>query len=177
MSLTNYIAIDCEMVATGVRREYDMLARVSIVNEYCQKVYDEYVFPTERVTDYRTPISGIRRQDLMNGEDFDEVREDVRRMIKRRVIVGHGLEHDLRVLHLSHPEWNIRDTANYPPFIRMNRNRTPSLKWLARRILRENIQQGEHSSVEDAATAMRLYLHVAQEWEDWLDSDSDSSSD
>ena len=55
------------MVGVGDRGKDSILARVSIVNQYGQCVYDKYVCPTEQVTDYRTHVSGIRRQDIEKG--------------------------------------------------------------------------------------------------------------
>ncbi|KAM4019466.1 LOW QUALITY PROTEIN: RNA exonuclease 4-like [Anomaloglossus baeobatrachus] len=67
--LTRTVAMDCEMVGVGKDGEESVLARVSIVNQFGKCVYDKFVKPTERVTDYRTAVSGVRPQDVKNGED------------------------------------------------------------------------------------------------------------
>lgn len=59
--------MDCEMVGTGPKGESSIIARVSIVNAYGICLYDEFVKPKERVTDFRTSISGVRPSDLKNG--------------------------------------------------------------------------------------------------------------
>ena len=46
------------------------LARVSIVNYHGVTVLDRFVRPREKVTDYRTWVSGVREEDLRNGELF-----------------------------------------------------------------------------------------------------------
>ena len=56
------------MVGVGADGSDSILARVSIVNLYGKCVYDKYVKPTEKVTDYRTEVSGIRRADVANGK-------------------------------------------------------------------------------------------------------------
>ena len=68
--LTAALAIDCEMVGTldGYSQSSN-LARVSIVNEFGHCVYDKFVKPTEEVIDYRTWVSGIRPEDIENGEE------------------------------------------------------------------------------------------------------------
>lgn len=68
--LTRAVAMDCEMVGVGPEGEESMLARVSIVNYFGKCVYDKYVKPTEKVTDYRTAVSGIRPADIKNGEQL-----------------------------------------------------------------------------------------------------------
>lgn len=60
--------MDCEMVGVGPGGEESMLARVSIVNYFGKCVYDKYVKPTEKVTDYRTAVSGIRPGDIEHGK-------------------------------------------------------------------------------------------------------------
>lgn len=66
-SLTKAVAMDCEMVGVGWGGKDSILARVSVVNQYGRCVYDRYCRPTERVTDYRTAVSGIRPEDIASG--------------------------------------------------------------------------------------------------------------
>ena len=61
------VAVDCEMVGIGFYGKGDMLARVSVVDERGGVLYDTFVAPQEKVVDYRTPVSGVRRQDLIGG--------------------------------------------------------------------------------------------------------------
>ena len=58
--------MDCEMVGVGDGNE-NMLARVSVVNQHGEMVYDKFVKPMETVVDYRTHVSGVRREDMENG--------------------------------------------------------------------------------------------------------------
>ncbi len=55
------------MVGTGEDGKDNMLARVSVVNQYGQCIYDKLVTAREDVTDYRTQFSGIRPGDLEKG--------------------------------------------------------------------------------------------------------------
>lgn len=68
ISLTKAVAIDCEMVGVGPDGEDSILARVSLVNQFGKCIYDKHVKPTERVTDHRTAVSGIRPEDIRNGD-------------------------------------------------------------------------------------------------------------
>ncbi|XP_035226240.1 RNA exonuclease 4-like [Stegodyphus dumicola] len=163
--LTKAVAIDCEMVGAGPNGEDSILARVSIVNAFGECIYDEFVKPTEKVTDYRTHVSGIRQADLLKGKDLSEVQKDVDSIIDGRIVVGHALKHDFKVLFLGHPHFLIRDTSRYKPFRDKCGSRTPSLKKLTDKFLGCKIQTGEHNSVEDARAAMLLYLQNKREWE------------
>ncbi|CAG9790477.1 unnamed protein product [Diatraea saccharalis] len=163
--VTKFIAMDCEMVGIGHDGNDHMLARVSLVNKFGDCLYDKFVKAREEVVDYRTEVSGIRREDMLNGTDFNIVQQEVADIIKGRVLVGHSLKNDLAVLFLSHPKRNIRDTSKYKPFRKITKGSTPSLKRLAKEILGIDIQHGEHSSIEDARAAMQLYCTVAKKWE------------
>jgi len=164
--LTKLLALDCEMVGVGFEGKDSILARVSIVNHFGHCVYDKYVRPTEKVTDYRTKVSGIRPDDLrQHGQDFKTVQKEVSDLLNKRVLVGHALSHDLKVLFLDHPRRMIRDTALYKPFRSAFGGKTPSLKNLTARMLGVAVQEGEHSSVQDAQAAMRLYTMFKKQWE------------
>merc|ERR1712018_800440 len=82
---------------------------------------------------------------------------EVAEILRGRVLVGHSLKHDLRVLFLDHPKRDIRDTASYKPFRAAFGGKTPSLKRVTERFLGVKVQEGEHSSVQDAQAAVRLY--------------------
>ncbi|XP_066111917.1 RNA exonuclease 4 isoform X2 [Saccopteryx bilineata] len=163
--LTKALAMDCEMVGVGPTGEESVAARVSIVNQFGKCVYDKYVKPTQPVTDYRTAVSGIRPEHLKQGEEFEVVQKEVTEMLRGRILVGHALHNDLKVLFLDHPKKKIRDTQKYKPFKSQVKTGRPSLKLLAERILGARVQQAEHCSVQDAQAAMRLYVTVKKEWE------------
>ena len=96
--LTKALAIDCEMVGVGENGKDSILARVSIVNQYNECVYDKHVIPTEPVTDYRTSVSGIRPSDLKkssNALPFSVVQKEVSETLENRILVGHALHNDL----------------------------------------------------------------------------------
>ncbi|KAK0170141.1 hypothetical protein PV328_010739 [Microctonus aethiopoides] len=164
MTLTKQVAMDCEMVGIGDGSE-SMLARISIVNRHGACIYDKYVKPREIVQDYRTSVSGIRPHHLKDGEEFTLVQKEVADILKGRILVGHALKNDLSVLFLSHPKRLLRDTSRYNLFRRVTKGNTPSLKKLAAELLGIQIQTGEHNSVEDARTAMELYVLYKNRWE------------
>lgn len=56
------------MVGIGDMGMENMVARVSLVNQLGQCLYDKYVQPVEPVVDYRTAVSGITPENLENGQ-------------------------------------------------------------------------------------------------------------
>ncbi|NXX15024.1 REXO4 exonuclease, partial [Podargus strigoides] len=163
--LTRAVAMDCEMVGVGPKGEDSIVARVSIVNQFGKCIYDKYVKPTEEVTDYRTAVSGIHPENIKTGEDFKTVQKEVANILNGRILVGHALHNDLKVLFLDHPKKKIRDTQRYKPFRQRVKNGRPSLKLLCETLLNVQVQTSEHCSIQDAQAAMRLYTLEKKKWE------------
>lgn len=152
-----FIALDCEFVGTGANGSTSELARVSIVNYFGFPLLDIYVKPQSRVTDFRTRYSGITPKHLKDAVPFKEAQTKVSDLLHNRVLVGHGLKNDMRVLLLSHPSSSTIDTQilkryRDSPFIKGR----PGLKKLLKSYLNISIQDGPHDSVEDARSCMLL---------------------
>lgn len=163
-----YLAIDCEMVGVGHEGATSALARVSLVNFLGQVVMDKYVKPVERIVDFRTEYSGIRPYHMKEAVGLREVQEELCQLLEGKILVGHSLVNDFKVLFLNHPRKLTRDTSKYRPFRTMTRGKTPSLKRLAQEVLGLTIQTGEHDSVDDARVAMLLYRSHKDAWENYL---------
>ncbi|XP_077229454.1 polynucleotidyl transferase, ribonuclease H-like superfamily protein [Tasmannia lanceolata] len=163
-SLTDAIAMDCEMVGISPQGNKSALGRITLVNASGNVIYDEYVRPLERVVDFRTEISGIRPHNLWKAKEFGAVQKKVAELIRGRILVGHALRNDLKALLLSHPKNDMRDTAEYQPFIKTE-GRKRALRDLAAEILGIKIQQKEHCPIEDAQAAMLIYQRHKKGWE------------
>ncbi|KAI1502363.1 ribonuclease H-like domain-containing protein [Biscogniauxia marginata] len=162
-----YVALDCEMVGLAPDGFADALARVSMVDFHGRQVYDSYVRPRpgERVSDYRTAITGIAAGTLRGARNFDAVQAEIAALLRGRVLVGHDLRHDLAALRLRHPRAEVRDTARFAGYRALTRGRWPALRVLARDVLGLEIQAAEHSSVEDARVAMLLFRRKKPEFD------------
>jgi len=163
---TETLAMDCEGVGIGPKGTKNVAARVSIVNEHGECVYDTFIKISQPVTDYRTWLTGIEQKHLDTGRDLKEVRHEVQTMLKGRKLVGHALHNDFRMLQYEHPEYLVRDTSTYDPFRSLSGKCHPSLKALAKLILNITIQDGIHDSIIDARTAMQLYQKHKKVWEE-----------
>lgn len=152
-----YLAIDCEMVGVGDGGHDDSLARVSVVDFHGRQVYDSFVKPRERVVDWRTHVSGVGPKHMATARTFDEAQAQVADLLKGRILVGHDVKHDLRVLELDHASRMIRDTAKFAGFKKYGHGPKPALRVLAKELLGVDIQGGQHSSIEDARVAMLLF--------------------
>lgn len=149
-------AVDCEMVETKDGLE---LARVSLVNEALQCVYDTLVKPDNPILDYKTKYSGISEETL---QGVPTTLSDVHRALSHLlppqcILIGHSLENDLHALKMVHPY--VIDTSCL--FLASpNCPMKPRLRHLAKKLLGADIQGGDsgHCSIEDATTCMKLVL-------------------
>ncbi|EED87822.1 predicted protein, partial [Thalassiosira pseudonana CCMP1335] len=166
-----YIAIDCEMVGVGTDGVKSALARVSVVDWDGNVLLDTFVRVSERVTDFRTHVSGVRPKDISvkntNAMEHSEVRQQVETLLLNKILVGHALKNDLSALLISHPKQDTRDTAKYKPFMRPSgrsggKLRPRKLRDLVYEQCGRVIQvEGEsHCSVDDARASMELFKAV-----------------
>ena len=175
-----YVAVDCEMVGIGTDGVKSALARASVTNWDGEVLLDTFVRVPERVTDFRTHVSGVRSKDIHakneNAMDHEECRLKVGELLMGKILVGHALKNDLSALMISHPRGEIRDTARYKPFMRATgrsggKLRPRKLRDLVYENLGMRIQvEGEaHSSIDDARASMELYKFARNRWEKELE--------
>ncbi|KAL7432701.1 hypothetical protein ACHAXM_003229 [Skeletonema potamos] len=175
-----YVAIDCEMVGIGTDGVKSALARASVTNWDGEVLLDTFVRVPERVTDFRTHVSGVRSKDIHakneNAMDHEECRIKVGELLMGKILVGHALKNDLSALMISHPRPDIRDTARYKPFMRATgrsggKLRPRKLRDLVYENLGMRIQvEGEaHCSIDDARASMELFKYVRNRWEKELE--------
>ncbi|CAL7940482.1 unnamed protein product [Xylocopa violacea] len=151
-------ALDCEMCFT--RRGLE-LAKVTVVGMDGKVVYDALVKPDAEVIDHNTRFSGITAKDLSRAsKTLKDVQKDLTSFVNAEtILIGHGLENDLRALRILHT--TVIDTCvAFPHFLGYPFR--SSLKTLARTVLRREIQVTEHDSVEDARIAVDLMLRRLQ---------------
>jgi RNA exonuclease 4 len=163
----NSIALDCEMVGIG-NNNMSVLAHVAISDFWGNQLYNEYVIPStgiNSITQYRTKWSGVTKSMLVEkGRPFEEVKEAVKSIIGDRIVVGHGLDNDFKVLEFRPEKHKIWDTVMLDEYKRPN-GLPNSLKKLASRVAQNEIQQEKnkngkpksHSPLEDARAAMNIY--------------------
>ncbi|KAI8974345.1 hypothetical protein BDB01DRAFT_807117 [Pilobolus umbonatus] len=152
------VAVDCEMVKTV---KGTALARITLVSEDGEVLLDELVKPEDEVVDYLTRYSGITPYMLDHATcSLRRAQKHVRKIVDHNVIlVGHGLENDLKALKLVHPYCAdtslMYDHYRGPPY-------KCSLKYLTKAFLNRTIQVSHddsmgHDSIEDAKATLELF--------------------
>ncbi|CCD26698.1 poly(A)-specific ribonuclease NDAI_0I01290 [Naumovozyma dairenensis CBS 421] len=157
--------INCKGAKTIARSKRIALARVSVLRGEESELFglpfiDDYIVTTDHIENYLTRYSGIHPGDL---DPLTSSRPLVMRSVIYRklwlllqlgcVFVGHGLYNDFKNININVPSKQIRDTALYF----LQGKRYLSLRYLAFVLLGNNVQEGDHDSIEDAHTALILY--------------------
>ncbi|WVW80449.1 hypothetical protein I302_102431 [Kwoniella bestiolae CBS 10118] len=148
------VAMDCEMIYTTAGIS---LGRVTIVDENGEILLDELVRQTVPVLDVNTRFSGITPDQLQTAVmDLPAVRAAACMFIgTETIIVGHGLENDLRALRLLHSK--VIDTAvvfphdKGPPFRRALRD---IVKEKLGYFIQDRTSDLGHSSAVDAKSTL-----------------------
>lgn len=135
--------------------EEKQIGRLSIVNYNRVTLYDSFFKPTKRVKSYLTEFSGLTPLNTSRAPSFESEKSKIEKILKGRVVVGHSLGMDRSVLGIDWGSRFERDISNFPVF--KEKGRKVKLKKLAEKFLRMEIQDGRHSSVEDARAALELY--------------------
>lgn len=80
------------------------LARLTVIDERGHVVLDAHVKPHGAVVDLNTRFSGVKEDDLRGvEEDLKQVRDRLGELMdEETILVGHGLENDLRALRIVH---------------------------------------------------------------------------
>lgn len=156
-----YFALRCGLVTT---RQGMAVGRVTIVNYDHEVVVDDFVQVPVPVVDYR----GLDAERMAQGVTFDQVRRTVAATIAGKIVIGHGLEIDLQQLGLSHPWSDVRDTANYAPFMKEVADALTimllprDLPDLAKDLLDRTSIEGP---IAEAVTMLDLYKYAREDWE------------
>ena len=149
-------SIDCEMCFTNTGLD---LTKISVVSIDGKAVYETFVRPESFIIDYNTRFSGITAKDISKHnkvKTLKDVQNDLMGFISAdTILVGHGLENDLRALKMVH--CSVVDTAIVFPHV-FGLPYKRSLKSLVHSYLRKDIQISAHDSYEDACSCLELVL-------------------
>ncbi|KAI1777276.1 PAB-dependent poly(A)-specific ribonuclease subunit PAN2 [Hypoxylon cercidicola] len=152
-----------------IRPTVHALARTSLIRgggmDEGLPFIDDYITIKEKVVDYLTSYSGITPEDLdvnmapLRGHNLVPLKIAYKKIwILLNLgcrFLGHGLKQDFRVINIHVPKSQVIDTSDL--FFIKERLRKLSLQFLAHTLLKEDIQQSTHDSIEDARTALKLY--------------------
>ncbi|KAM0277743.1 hypothetical protein ACHAQH_005604 [Verticillium albo-atrum] len=170
---TEFVAVrqpEIEMNSEGeretIRPKVYALARTSVIRgegeSEGEPFVDDYILIREPIVDYLTAFSGITEVDLnprLSKHNLVPLKVAYKKLWMLVNLgckfLGHGLKQDFRVINIHIPKTQVIDTIEL--YYLHTRLRKLSLAFLAWIVLRENIQNETHDSIEDSRTALRLY--------------------
>ena len=150
------------------------LGRVSVVRAWGEEegipFIDDYITINEPIVDYVTQFSGLEEGDL-DPRRSKHALVSLKMAYKKLwlllnlgcIFVGHGLRKDFLEINMHVPNEQIVDTVDL--FLQRDNARRLKLAMLAEVLLREEVQTGNHDSIEDARTALRIWRKY-QEFDD-----------
>lgn len=150
-----------------MRETRHALARISIMDCSTGNILvDDHVLPREPVVDYLTRFSGIVHGDLDPKKSPHHLTSTRSAYLKLRYLmergciwVGHGLSQDFLTANLYVPPTNIIDTVE---LYHLPQSRHISLRYLANYVLKRDMQEEVHDSVQDANAAFELYQRALE---------------
>ncbi|PWN39689.1 ribonuclease H-like protein [Ceraceosorus guamensis] len=154
------VALDAELIFTTAGMS---IVRITLVDESGEVLVDQLIKPSAPAIDYNTRFSGVSAADFEADaatEIFPSLGAAQMAVAEfvgpKTVLIGHGLENDLRAMRLVHDR--VADTALLFPHSKGLPMRL-SLRELAKRHLGILIQiagAAGHSSLEDARVAQEI---------------------
>lgn len=170
---TEFVALQQEEIEIKADGEREVirptrlgLARVSVLRGFGEEegtpFINDYITVNEPIVDYLTKWSGVMEGDL-DPRSSDHPLVPLKVAYKKLwllvnlgcIFIGHGLPKDFRTINIHVPKSQVLDTVEL--FFIRARQRKLSLRFLAWYLLKEDIQQDNHDSIEDARTALRLW--------------------
>jgi RNA exonuclease 4 len=166
-----YFSLQCDMV--GIGHGASAVARLTLLNWECQMVLDSFVQVPVPVTDYRR--TGITPQDLNENPlamSFAQARQALERILRGKILIGHGVDAHLVALGLTHPRCDVRDTASrfvsheLDPLTGKPVGVPKGLSDLSLEFLKRPISGDERQRpLENCMAALDLYKTFRSEWE------------
>ena len=102
-----YFCVDVECVATGRTHAINdrEVCFVAVVDQYERVVLKKKVRPVKPVVSYLTPLTGVQKGDLDDGDSLGIVIAEVKKLFGPDVtLVGQGIEADIEWLQLKQGE-------------------------------------------------------------------------
>ena len=117
-STNEVVAIDCEFVIkeNAHRKFTNELATVAVCNFNGETIYEgmvKWIPFTLKVNPHTKKANTFTEYSLVNGEQFESVREEVMEAIENKLIIVCGGEGDFRALKLPLGDYDVHDIQTY----------------------------------------------------------------
>jgi RNA exonuclease 4 len=164
MKASAVFCVDVECAATSKRHSDRTPISVALSNQKEDVLVFSCIKPKEPVFSYLTPLTGVTEEDVLNGRPFVDIVNEIRQVLRGcdplPLLVGNGIENDIRWLELVKGE----DFSDFIDLAEMFKAWNPkygqfnkySLAHLCKQLLGATIAD-IHCPKEDAVLSVRLY--------------------
>ncbi|ELA42668.1 uncharacterized protein VICG_00420 [Vittaforma corneae ATCC 50505] len=156
------IAIDCEMMQCENETQ---VGRVSMLDHTGRIIYDKFIRPKAKVTNYLEQYSGLNEDNTSGGIALEKLNEDLLSIIGTNTyLLGHGLENDLEALCFYTDK--VIDTS----YLFLNSDGYKiKLSQLSKIYLGDQIQNKSHCPTEDALCCLKLLAFKISQLRNFFD--------
>ena len=141
---------------------------IAVQDYYGRLLMRDYICPRQWIENYQTKFHGITERDLIGTIDGEQIKGEVKKLLKDKVLIGHDLRLELKALNI-----NIKDLAGVRDLqgcLALKRIMPPhQSEWkltdVARRLDIKG-QSKQHSAAEDVRIIREVYLKIESTWQD-----------
>ncbi|KYQ91960.1 RNA exonuclease 4 [Tieghemostelium lacteum] len=168
-TISKILSMDCKIVEVSGHKA--ALGKICIVNRSFNVIYEKIIKPEDTIIDYRTKFTGLTKEIVdKQGVDFLVAQKEILKIIKDKILVGHDLSEDFKVLKLAHKKQLLRDLMTFPAHL--NNDKSPqSLKAIARLELNFSPDKWDfNDSIRDCILTQLIHNIHKKEWEQYITS-------
>ncbi len=170
---SNFIVLDLEGTGAQHKEKEGIveIAAIEIKNKMLtENYYYKLINPQIKIPPMISKIHGLKNKDLEEEVIFDEIKEELLQFINNKILVGHNVNTDYRLLKLKIPDYTpslILDTKKISQFS-FRESRKHNLDKLIERFRIEDlltdlpIKRGRHSAYFDAYATGIIFLKMLE---------------
>lgn len=163
----SYVALDLEM--TGLKPREDRIIEigaVKVINGEAEDSFSTLINPRMELPDRITEITGIRRQELENAPEIQEVLEPLSEFMEDLPLLGHRILFDYSFLKRAMVNHKLSFEKSGIDTLALSRKYLPELpsKRLEDMCRHYGISQQAHRAMEDARASHLLYGKIKEQF-------------
>ena len=156
-----FAIIDTE--TSGGKFNEEKIIEIAIIIYDSKKIIDSFttlIKPNVKVDYFVQKLTGIKNSDLVDKKTFKDYAELISNLVSNKIIVGHNVEYDYRILKNELESCNIKFSSDSICTIKMAKEKYTDLKYYNLKYLCNyfNIElKNHHRAYDDALATLELF--------------------
>ena len=156
-----YAIIDTE--TSGGKYNEEKIIEIAIIIYDGKNIIDTFttlIKPSVKVDYFVQKLTGIKNSDLVDKKTFKDYAELISNLVSNKIIVGHNVEYDYRILKNELETCNIKFSSETICTIKMSKEKYNALKYYNLNYLCNyfNIKlKNHHRAYDDAFATLELF--------------------